>query len=70
MDQVTNSLEVTVTKCECCDDLTYHITVPTDAVTISALGDQAVIHLTEEEMEALYFELKEFKTGMKEVPYA
>ena len=70
MDQETNNFEVTVTKCECCDDLTYHVPLPTDAITISPVTDQIVLHLTEEEMEALYFEFKEYKTGMKEVPYA
>ena len=55
---------VDATICECCDDVTYHIPFSVEDVTVR--DGIVCAHLTEEEMTSLYFELKEFKCGLKE----
>ena len=55
---------VTATTCDCCEEVTYHLPFTINDLTVS--GELVTVHLTEDEMEDLYFQLKEFKTGMKE----
>lgn len=62
-------MNVEATSCECCDDVTYHIPIDTDCVSYDP-ENGLVVHLTEDEMTDLYFELKEFKCGLKEVTHA
>ena len=68
---MNNKFEINVTTsfCECCEDVTYHI--PIDMDSVSYEPDEGFhIHLSQDEMTALYFELKEYKTGLKEVACA
>ena len=49
---------ITKTNCECCEAVTYHIPLDGDAMSIDE--DQKLeYHLTREEMQDLYFQLKE-----------
>ena len=57
--------EVIATACECCDDVTYHIPVDYDSVTYHP-ENGFILHLNEDEMTALYFQLKEYKCGLKD----
>ena len=59
-------MNVSATSCECCDDVTYHFPLESDCFTYDPMNG-LVIHLTEDEMTDLYFELKEYKCGLKEV---
>ena len=59
MDQLMN---VTATTCDCCEDVTYHIPFSINDLTITE--GLVTAHLTEDEMLDLYFQLKEFKTGI------
>ena len=55
---------VTATTCECCDDVTYHIPFKTDDLSI--FNGEIIAHLAEDEMTDLYFQLKEYKCGLKD----
>ena len=61
---------VTATTCECCDDVTYHLPFKFD--DLSTWNGEVIVHLNEDEMTDLYFQLKEYKCGLKapEQPYA
>ena len=49
---------ITKDKCECCEDLTYHVELDTEtAVTFDS--EKFTLHLLKEEMEELYHALKE-----------
>lgn len=49
---------ITKTNCECCEAITYHIELDGEALSIDE--DQKLeYHLTREEMQDLYFQLKE-----------
>ena len=54
---------VTATTCECCDDVSYHL--PFTMNQLSTWNNEIIAHLNEDEMTDLYFQLKEYKTGMK-----
>ena len=43
--------------CDCCDEVTYHIPLPLDAVTFE--DQEFVLHLTETELQALHLEIRE-----------
>jgi hypothetical protein len=53
-------MNCTAQKCECCDDTTYHIQIEPDMVSYDSINGFC-LHLTEDEMQQLYFELKEYK---------
>ena len=55
---------VTATTCDCCEDVTYHIPFRTDDLSMS--NGEIIAHLTEDEMTVLYFQLKDFKCGLRE----
>ena len=57
--------EVVATKCTCCDDVTYHIPLDNDSISFTPESG-FIAHLTEDEMTDLYFQLKEYKCGLKE----
>ena len=48
---------ISKTTCECCEDLTYHIDL--EARDLSYDGEKFTLHLTRDEMQGIYFELKE-----------
>lgn len=55
---------VSATTCECCDDVTYHL--PFETEDLSTWDGKVIAHLTEDEMTDLYFQLKEYKCGLKD----
>ena len=57
--------EVFATRCTCCDDVTYHLPFALNAVSYDP-DAEFMVHLTEDEMTSLYFQLKEFKCGLKD----
>ena len=61
-------MNVVATRCECCNDAMYHIPIDNECVTYDPDHVGFCIHLSEEDMTSLYFEFKEYKTGLKEVP--
>lgn len=54
-------MNLEVTDCECCDELTYHVSFELDSVWLDKDDDTVVVSLTEVEMTKLYFMLKEHK---------
>ena len=58
-------LNVTANGCPECGDITYHIPL-TGADYTYHPAEGLVVHLDDDEMTRLYFELKEFKTGLKQ----
>ena len=46
------------TECDCCDAITYHIPLDSDALTYCE-EDGIVLHLTEDELAQFYWQLKE-----------
>lgn len=54
-------MNLEVTDCECCNELTYHVSFDADEVWFDKEEKQVVASLTEVEMTKLYFMLKEHK---------
>ncbi len=51
---------MTITKynCECCDKTTYYVPLDKESLTMTDEGDIKYV-LTRDEMQSLYFDLKE-----------
>ena len=50
-------MTITNSTCPCCEDLTFHVEIDKEAVTFD--GETMQLHMTHDELQAFYFELKE-----------
>ena len=50
---------ITYSECECCEEVTVHIPVNLEDLTVEASDGTGSMHLTHAEAMALYWELKE-----------
>ena len=50
-------MNLTTTKCDCCDALIHNVSVESDCISFD--GNDFKLHLTDEELTQLYLTLKE-----------